>query len=79
VGGSISKSLNGVGILKLVQEGKLNLDSDINIYLKSWKFPYDSLSKGKKITIANLLSHSAGLTVHGFDGYEKGYTIPCNR
>lgn len=33
--GSISKSLNGVGILKLVQEGKLNLDSDINIYLKS--------------------------------------------
>jgi CubicO group peptidase (beta-lactamase class C family) len=74
--GSISKSLNGVGILKLVQEGKLDLDSDINIYLKPWKFPYDSLSKGKKITIANLLSHTAGLTVHGFDGYEKGDTIP---
>lgn len=74
--GSISKSLNGVGVLKLVQEGKLNLDSDINIYLKSWKFPYDSLSKGKKITIANLLSHTAGLTVHGFDGYEKGDTLP---
>ena len=74
--GSISKSLNGVGILKLVQEGKLNLYSDINIYLKSWKFPYDSLSKGKKITMANLLSHTAGLTVHGFDGYEKGDTIP---
>jgi CubicO group peptidase (beta-lactamase class C family) len=74
--GSISKSINGVGILKLVQEGKLNLDSDINVYLKSWKFPYDSLSKGKKITIANLLSHTAGLTVHGFGGYEKGDTIP---
>lgn len=75
--GSISKSLNGVGILKLVQEGKLNLDSDINVYLKSWKFPYDSLSKGKKITIANLLSHTAGLTVHGFDGYEKEDSIPA--
>ncbi len=74
--GSISKSLNGVGILKLVQEGKLNLDSNINIYLTSWQFPYDSLSKGKKITIANLLSHTAGLTVHGFDGYAKGETIP---
>lgn len=74
--GSISKSLNGVGILRLVQEGKLSLDADINNYLKSWKFPYDSLSKGKKITIANLLSHTAGLTVHGFDGYEKGDTIP---
>ena len=74
--GSISKSLNGVGILKLVQEGKLSLDSDINDYLKSWKFPYDSLSKGKKITLSNLLSHTAGLNVHGFFGYAKGDTIP---
>ena len=74
--GSNSKSLNAVGILKLVQEGKLDLYSDINNYLKSWKFPYDSRSKGKKITIANLLSHTAGLTVHGFPGYEKGDTIP---
>jgi len=74
--GSISKSLNAVGILKLVQEGKLSLDSDINVYLKSWKFPYDSLSKRKKITLSNLLSHTAGLNVHGFLGYEKGNKIP---
>jgi CubicO group peptidase (beta-lactamase class C family) len=74
--GSISKSLNAVGILKLVQEGKLNLDSNINDYLKSWQFPYDSLSKGKKITLSNLLSHTAGLNVHGFLGYAKGDTIP---
>ncbi len=74
--GSNSKSLNSIGILKMVQEGKLSLDRDINDYLKSWKFPYDSLSKGKKITIANLLSHTAGLSVHGFPGYEKGDTIP---
>jgi len=74
--GSNSKSLNAVGVLKLIQDGKLDLYSDINNYLKSWKFPYDSLSKGKKITIANLLSHTAGLTVHGFPGYEQGDTIP---
>ena len=74
--GSNSKSLNAIGVLKLVQEGKLNLNADINDYLKTWKFPYDSLSRGKKITIANLLSHTAGLTVHGFNGYEKGEAIP---
>ena len=74
--GSNSKSLNAMGILKLVQEGKLNLRADINDYLKTWKFPYDAVSKGKRITIANLLSHTAGLTVHGFNGYEKGDTIP---
>lgn len=75
--GSISKSLNGVGVLKLVQDGKLNLSADINDYIKLWKFPYDSLSNGKKITMANLLSHTAGLTIHGFPGYEAGTTLPA--
>ena len=74
--GSISKSLNALGILKLAQEGKLDLYTDINRYLQSWKFPYDSLSKGKKIYIANLLSHTAGLTIHGFPGYPIDDTIP---
>ena len=74
--GSISKSLNSLGVLKLVQEGKLDLNTDINTYLTSWKFPYDSVSKGKKITIMQLLSHSAGLTVHGFPGYDRNDKIP---
>jgi len=74
--GSISKSLNAVGVLALVQKGKLDLYADINQYLQSWKFPYDSMAKGKKICLANLLSHTAGLTVHGFPGYEFGDTIP---
>jgi CubicO group peptidase (beta-lactamase class C family) len=74
--GSISKSLNAVGVLKLVQDKKLDLDKDINMYLKSWKFPYDSISKNKKITLAHLLSHSAGLTVHGFPGYDRKDQLP---
>jgi len=74
--GSMSKSLNGVGLLKLAQEGKLNIEDDINKYLTTWKFPYDSISHGKKITTSNLLSHTAGLNVHGFPGYEKANAIP---
>jgi CubicO group peptidase (beta-lactamase class C family) len=73
---SISKSLNGVGVLKLVQDKKLDLNTDINNYLVSWKFPYDEKAGGKKITVANLLSHTAGLTIHGFPGYEKGVSLP---
>lgn len=74
--GSISKSINGLGVLSLVQNGRLDLDKDINEYLQSWKFPYDSQAKGKKISLANLLSHTAGLSGHGFPGYEIGDTIP---
>lgn len=74
--GSISKTLNAVGVLKLAQDGKLDLNQDINTYLRSWKFPYDSVSKGKKITVANLLSHTAGLTVHGFPGHPIAGPVP---
>lgn len=74
---SISKSINSLGILKLVQEGKLDLDQDINNYLKDWKFPYnEAISKGKKISAANLLSHTGGLSVGGFGGYETGKKLP---
>jgi CubicO group peptidase (beta-lactamase class C family) len=75
--GSISKSLNAIGALKLVQDNKIDLYEDINKYLKSWQFPYDSLSKGKKITLANLLSHTGGLSVYGgFPGYAPKSKIP---
>lgn len=74
--GSISKSINAMGILKLVQDKKLDLFTDINTYLTSWKFPYDSISNGKKITLSHLLSHSAGLSFHGSDGYSRTAKIP---
>jgi len=74
--GSISKTLNAVGILKLAQEKKIDLYTDVNKYLKSWKFPYDSLSKGKKIILADILSHNAGLSTHGFGGHNIYGAIP---
>lgn len=74
---SISKSLNGVGVMKLVQDKKIDLYTDINQYLTTWKFPYDTFAHGKTISMANLLSHTAGLTVHGFGGYEAGDSIPA--
>jgi CubicO group peptidase (beta-lactamase class C family) len=73
---SISKSISSLALLKLVQQGKIDLYADINNSLKTWKFPYDSLSGNKKISLANLLSHSAGLSVHGFAGYSTADSIP---
>ena len=73
---SISKSISAIGILKLVEDKKLDIDTDINQYLRSWKFPYDSATKNKKITVRNLLNHSAGLNVSGFPGYFITDSIP---
>lgn len=73
---SISKSINALGILKLVEKGKLSLSKDIRGYLKTWSFPDNELSKNKKITLKNLLSHTAGLSVHGFIGYSHKDSLP---
>lgn len=73
---SISKSLNSMGVLKLVEQKKIDCDSDVNKYLQSWRFPYDIKSGNGKVTVRELLSHTAGLSVHGFPGYERGKEIP---
>jgi CubicO group peptidase (beta-lactamase class C family) len=62
--------------LKKVQERKLALDENINNKLVSWKLPDNEFTAKQKVTLANLLSHTGGLTVHGFPGYAVGERLP---
>lgn len=73
---SISKPVAAMTALKKVEEGKLTLDENINQKLTSWKLPDNEFTAKKKVTLANLLSHTAGLTVHGFPGYQSGKELP---
>jgi CubicO group peptidase (beta-lactamase class C family) len=66
--GSISKPIFALAVMRLVEDGHLDLDEDVNAYLTSWKIPPTD-SWQPKVTLRHLLSHSAGLTVHGFPGY----------
>jgi len=74
--GSISKPLAATGTLYLVEHGQLSLDENVNQKLKSWQVPDNEFTKDQKVTLRRILSHSAGLTVHGFPGYEVGKPIP---
>lgn len=74
--GSISKPVAAVGALSLVEQGKWKLDEDVNGYLKSWKVPGNEFTKAEKVTLRRLLSHTAGLTVHGFPGYSSTSPVP---
>jgi CubicO group peptidase (beta-lactamase class C family) len=66
--GSISKPIFALAMMRLVEDGRLDLDEDVNAYLTAWKIPATG-SWQPKVTLRQLLSHSAGLTVHGFPGY----------
>lgn len=74
--GSISKPLAALAALKLYEEGKVDLDTDVNQYLKDWQIPESDFTKDKKVTLRLLLTHSAGTTVHGFPGYTQEDEFP---
>jgi len=73
---SISKSLTATAALHLVEAGKLSLDAPIQTELKSWTLPQNSFTAQQPVTLRELLSHTAGTTVHGFKGYAGGETVP---
>jgi CubicO group peptidase (beta-lactamase class C family) len=74
--GSISKPLAALSALKLMQEGKIDIDEDVNTYLTDWKFPENTLTEDVKVTLRRLLTHTAGVTVHGFPGYKQTDAFP---
>jgi CubicO group peptidase (beta-lactamase class C family) len=74
--GSISKPVTAMAVMHFVQQGRFSLDDNINNLLVSWKVPDNEFTVREKVTLRRLLSHSAGLTVHGFGGYAVGAPIP---
>jgi CubicO group peptidase (beta-lactamase class C family) len=73
---SISKPVASMGLLTLVDEGRVDLDQDVNELLTSWKVPANKLTAETPVTLRGLLSHTAGVTVHGFPGYPRDAPMP---
>lgn len=73
--GSISKTVAAWGVMKLVQEGKINLDAPAEKYLTRWHLPKSEFDSDK-VTIRRLLSHTAGLSLHGYPGWSQKDDLP---
>lgn len=76
---SISKPVSALAVLRLVESGKVDLDTDVNQYLKTWKLAENEYTANAKVTLRGLLSHTAGVTVHGFPGYAPNTTAATVR
>jgi CubicO group peptidase (beta-lactamase class C family) len=73
--GSLSKTFNAMALLKLSQERKIDLDADVNEFLKTWKLAAATPNK-YKVTTRHLLTHTGGISVAGFPGYYSNERIP---
>ncbi len=74
---SIGKIITALVALRLVQEGKIDLDENVNKKLKRWKVRENELTKKQSVSLRHLLSHGSGLTDdYGFLGYKPKDQIP---
>ncbi len=62
--------------LRLVQEGRLALDTDINLSLKRWKVPENEFTKQQPVTLRHLLSGTSGFTWEKYLGYPADAKLP---
>ena len=74
--GSISKPVAATAALHMVEQGKLVLDENVNDKLTTWKVPDNEFTQKEKVTLRRLMSHTAGLTIHGFPGYDVDAPLP---
>jgi CubicO group peptidase (beta-lactamase class C family) len=72
---SVSKYVTAIIVHYYIEKGLLDLDTDINQYLKSWKMPINDFTKDNPITLRHLLTHQSGLPSTNFD-YDKEKGIP---
>ena len=76
---SISKPVAALAALHYVEKGLLDLDEDVNEKLRSWHVPDNEFTRSSKVTLRGIMSHNAGLTVHGFRGYAREEKVPSLR
>jgi CubicO group peptidase (beta-lactamase class C family) len=73
---AMSTPVASTAALRLVEQGRLSLDKDINLALKSWRLPANELTAKTPVTLRMLLTHMGGFTLTGFPGYASGAAIP---
>ncbi len=71
---SISKSVTAWEILRLVEAGQIDLDAPVNASLTGWQVPAVGRSDPDQVTVRRILSHTAGLSVDGYRGYDTTTT-----
>ncbi len=71
---SVSKALTAIAVMRLVEEGRVDLDADVNRYLRTFKIP---ATFQQPITLRQLLEHRAGLDDRFIgDGFRNGEQPP---
>ncbi|WP_212745831.1 serine hydrolase [Winogradskyella algicola] len=75
---SLSKPVTFLAALRMHTVGKINLDSNIEKYLMSYKLPAGKQTEDNPVTFRNIFAHTSGITAGGYQGYTRDLNVPTD-
>ena len=75
--GGMTGALTNFAVLRLANDGKIDLDTDVNEYMTSWQLPESKFTKTQPVTVRDLLLQKRGFkTISKPGGYVPGSKLP---
>lgn len=75
---SLSKPVTFLAALRMHAAGKIDLDKNIQDYLKEFVIPKGKQTPDNPITFRNIFSHTSGISPGGYQGYDRSFMIPSD-
>ena len=77
--GSLAKPVTLLAVLRMREAGIIDLDRDVERYLRSYRLPPGRQTPSNPVTLRDLLAHTSGITPGGYRGYAAGEAIPTDQ
>lgn len=75
---SLSKPVTFLAALRMHAAGEIDLDKNIQNYLKEFVLPQGKQTAENPVTFRNIFSHTSGITSGGYQGYAHDLPIPSD-
>jgi CubicO group peptidase (beta-lactamase class C family) len=75
---SLSKPVTFMAAVRMHAAGKINLDANIENYLKEYQLPPGKQTAENPVTFRNIFAHTSGITSGGYQGYARDLELPSD-
>jgi CubicO group peptidase (beta-lactamase class C family) len=75
---SLSKTVTFLAAVRMHAAGEIDLDENIENYLKDFELPQGKQTAENPVTFRNIFSHTSGISAGGYQGYAKNLAIPSD-
>jgi CubicO group peptidase (beta-lactamase class C family) len=75
---SLSKPVTFLAALRMHAAGEIDLDKNIQTYLKDFVIPQGKQTPENPVTFRNIFSHTSGITPGGYQGYARDIDAPSD-